>query len=252
MSKHDLILDPPLMNAAGSLGFAPDLYSAVDWSRLGTFVTNPVSLTPRAPAHGRRFMDFPGGFMLHTGYPNPGIAQVIHRNAGAWSRSPLPVIVHLLAQNTEELERMARRLETVEGVSGLELGLAGEATGETVVAFTQAVNGELPVIVRLPVEHCVELASHAINAGAVAVSLAPPRGILPTQDGDLLQGRLYGPAILPMALKAVKTLTRMGIPTIGAGGVYTRDHVQAMLAAGAIAVQLDSILWRTGGYNLNI
>jgi len=249
MTKRDLVFDPPIMNAAGSLGFFPDTHSPMDWSKLGAFVTNPISLTPRTPAHGRRYISYPGGFLLHTGYPNPGISRVLRRYAGHWSRSPVPVIVHLLGRDAEEVTKMARRLETVEGVSGLEVGVVSDASAAMVVALTQAACGELPVIIQLPMERCIELASRAIQEGAVAVSLAPPRGIFPAQDGEFVQGRLYGPAILPIALRTVKELTQMGIPIIGAGGVYAQEHRKAMLAAGALAVQLDATLWRRAGYD---
>jgi dihydroorotate dehydrogenase (NAD+) catalytic subunit len=250
MAKHDLAFDPPVMNAAGCLGFTPDVHSAMDWSKLGAFVTNPISLTPRTPAHGRRYAAYPGGFLLHTGYPNPGLSQIIRRYARHWSRSPQPVIVHLLARSAEEVAKMARRLETVEGVNGLEVGMLSDASAEMVIACTQAATGELPVVIQLPMERCVDLASGAIRAGAIAVSLAPPRGVLTTQDGESLQGRLYGPAILPVALRMVHELTQLGIPTIGAGGIYSQAHKNTMLAAGAMAVQLDSSLWRGAGYRI--
>ena len=248
MPKHDLTIDPPLMNAAGSLGFSPDLYSPVDWSRLGAFVTNPVSLTPRTPARGRRFIDFPGGFLLHTGYPNPGITQVLRQYAKHWRHSPIPVIVHLLAGSAEQLAMMTRRLEAVEGVSGLEVGVDSDANIEVVKTLTQAANGEYPVIMRLPLERAVELSTGAMDAGAAAISLAAPRGIYPAGNGETVQGRLYGPAILPMALRIVHELIHMKIPVIGAGGVYTQAHADLMLAEGALAVQLDSIFWRGAGY----
>jgi dihydroorotate dehydrogenase (NAD+) catalytic subunit len=238
------------MNATGSLGFAPDTHCSMDWSELGAFITNPISLTPRTPAHGRRFVAYPGGFLLHTGYPNPGLSQILRRYARRWSSSPLPVIVHLLARSVEEVAKMARRLENVEGVSGLEVGMVSGASSDMVVACTQAASGELPVIMQLPMERFIDLASAAIQAGAVAVSLAPPRGIYPAQDSESVQGRLYGPAILPMALRVVHELTQLGIPTIGAGGIYTQEHKNAMLAVGALAVQLDAVLWRGAGYRL--
>jgi dihydroorotate dehydrogenase len=161
----------------------------------------------------------------------------------------VPVIVHLLARGVEEVVKMARRLETVEGVNGLEVGVVSDASPEMVVALTQAACGELPVIIQLPMECSVELALRAIKAGAVAVSLASPRGIFPTQEGEFVQGRLYGPAILPIALRTVQELTQLGIPTIGAGGIYNQEQKEAMLAAGALAVQLDAILWRRAGYD---
>jgi dihydroorotate dehydrogenase (NAD+) catalytic subunit len=180
------------------------------------------------------------------------MSLVLRRYARNWSRSPVPVIVHLLARGAEEVAKMARRLETVEGVSGLEVGVVSDASVEMVVALTQAACGELPVILQLPMERSVELAFRAIQAGAVAVSLAPPRGVFPVQGGEFVQGRLYGPAILPIALRTVQELTRLGIPTIGAGGIYNQEQKNAMLAAGALAVQLDGVLWRGAGYSLLI
>lgn len=250
MPKHDLTINPALMNAAGSLGFSPDLHSPIDWSRLGAFVTNPVSLTARTPARGRRFIEFPGGFLLHTGYPNPGITRVVRHYVKHWHHSPVPVIVHLLAGSAEELRMMTRRLEMVEGVSGLEVGVDSDTSVELVKALTQAACGEYPVIVRLPMERAVELATEAMNSGATAISLAPPRGLYPTGNGELVKGRMYGPAILPVALKAVHELYQMSIPVIGAGGVYAQEQAAAMLAEGALAVQLDSIFWCRAGYSV--
>jgi dihydroorotate dehydrogenase (NAD+) catalytic subunit len=250
MPKHDLTIDPPLMNAAGSLGFSPDLHSPVDWSRLGAFATNPVSLTARTPARGRRFIDFPGGVLLHTGYPNPGITQVVRQYAKHWRNSPIPVIVHLLAESAEVVAMMTRRLEAVEGVSGLEVGVDSDVNIEVLKALTRAANGEYPVIMRLPMERSIELATEAMNSGATAISLAPPRGLYPTINGELVKGRMYGPAILPIALKVVHELYQMSIPVIGAGGVYSQEQADAMLTEGALAVQLDSLFWRGAGYRL--
>jgi len=235
------------MNAAGCLGFAPDAYRFVDMPLVGAFVTNPISFLPRTPAHGWRYFDFPGGFLLHTGFPNVGINPVVRRYARHWSRSAKPVIAHLLARNADEAAAMARRLEAVEGVIGVEIGFASDTDSERVADCILAARGELSVIAQLPFERSLELAAVAIQAGAWAVSLAAPRGALYAQDGTSIRGRLYGPAILPMAIRLVEQLKTRNIPTIGAGGIYTQGDIQAMLAAGAIAVQLDSVLWRGFG-----
>ena len=250
MAKRDLTFNPPVMNAAGTLGFFPDQHGPMDWSQFGVFITNPISLLPRTPAHGNRFTAYPGGFLLHTGYPNPGLSQALRHYARVWSHSPLPVIVHVLAHAPDEVNRMIRRLETTEGVAGVEVGIDSGAQPELVAALAQAATGELPVILRLPLERSLDLATLAIQAGAMAVSLAPPRGVYPAQAGEFVQGRLYGPSILPIALKITQELVKLGIPTIGAGGVYTQAHCKAMLSAGALAVQLDGALWRAAGYKI--
>ena len=48
--KRDLYFSKPLMNAAGSLGFAPDMRLGIPFDSLGAFVTNPISLRSRKPA----------------------------------------------------------------------------------------------------------------------------------------------------------------------------------------------------------
>ena len=248
--KYELLFRSPLLNAAGSLGFAPDPHTSLDLSRLGAFVTNPVSSQPRRPARGPRYLPFPGGFLLHTGYPNPGLSAVIHRCGERWGRAGLPVIVHLLAQSANDISFMLRRLETVDGVAGIELGLPSGLDARAACALAQAAGGELPVIVRLPLERAAELASalaiQARQTGITAISLAPPRGALPGPDGVLVSGRLYGPAIFPLALAALRAVLPTGLPVIGGGGVYTLEQAEAMLAAGAVAVELDTILWRGG------
>jgi dihydroorotate dehydrogenase (NAD+) catalytic subunit len=250
MAKRDLSFDLPMMNAAGMLGFFPDLRGRVEWAHFGSFVTNPISLTARTPARGERYIAFPGGFMLHTGYPNPGLTHVLRRYVRRWNRSPLPVIVHLLCHEPLEAAKMVRQLEAIEGVGGVEVGVDGEASQDLAIALVRAAAGELPVIARLPFERALELATSTIQAGALAVSLAPPRGSLPAPGGEIVQGRLYGPAIFPAALRVVHELVRQGIPTIGAGGVYTQELCTAMLRAGALAVQLDTVLWLGLGYRI--
>ena len=247
MAKYDLAFASPLINAAGTLGFAPAAHARQELSGLGAFVTDPVSLGRRTPAHGPRCLPHPGCFLLHTGYPNPGLSAVLRRHAAGWARAALPVIVHLLAQRVAELPDMLQRLEGLEGLAGLEVGLPPEVDAEAAAAFTQAAAGELPVIIRLPLERAAELAPAVIAAGAAAVSLAPPRGALPLgKNAGVVEGRLYGPAVYPLALAAVRAIAGQGLPVIGAGGVYTPEQARAMLASGALAFQLEGIIWKEG------
>ena len=249
MSKYDLAFATPLMNAAGSLGFSPEARGPVDLNWLGAFVSNPVSLARRTPAQARRCQSYPGGFLLHTGYPNPGLNQVIRRYREKWSRSPLPVIVHTLGENPAQVSTMVRRLEGLEGVVGIELGVPVDADRLAASDLAQAGLGELPLIVRLPLERVIDLAQILARLPIAAISLGPPRGILPGSTAGTTRGRLYGPAIFPQALAAVTSLARSGSPVIGAGGVYRQEDVEAMLAAGALAVQVDMALWINGWFS---
>jgi dihydroorotate dehydrogenase len=65
-------------------------------------------------------------------------------------------------------------------------------------------------------------------------------------DHELVHGRLYGPAVFPLALAALLAVRRAGLPVIAGGGIYRPEQVEALLAAGASAVQVDAVLWRAG------
>jgi dihydroorotate dehydrogenase (NAD+) catalytic subunit len=112
------------MNAAGSLGFALDTRAGIDLDSFGAFVTNPFSLRPRLPAASPEILEYPGGFLLHTGLPNPGFNAGLKRYASRWDKSDLPIIVHLMADRPEETQRMTRMLESFENVMAVELGFA--------------------------------------------------------------------------------------------------------------------------------
>lgn len=58
-----------------------------------------------------------------------------------------------------------------------------------------------------------------------------------------MRGRLYGPAIFPLAFGCVQEIIAAGVPVIAAGGMYEQVQVEALLEAGAIGVQLDAVLW---------
>ncbi len=234
------------MNAAGTLGFAPDPKGPVDIAEFGAYVTNPISRRPRKPARGTRFMSYPGGFLLHTGLPNPGLSGAIRRYGERWVRSPIPVILHLLAQEPDELAGMVERLEMVDGIMGFEVGLPPDAAPNLVYQMAQATLGELPVILRVNLDVSVDIVEAIIEAGISSISLGAPRGTLIDDNGVPVSGRLYGSGVYPLALKAVEKFSGLGISVIGAGGVYQTSEVDAMLKAGASAVQVSAALWKGG------
>lgn len=244
--KYDLEISPPVMNAAGTLGYAPQSSGLVKFDRFGAFVTNPVSLHPRTPARARTSQPFPGGFLLHSGYPNPGLRSVIRKYAAHWARSALPVIVHLLVHQVEDVQPMVSQLEGKEGLTGIELGIPPGCEPGQAVEMVQAAVGELPLIVRVPVERAGVFASELNESSLAAISLAPPRGVLLDRLYHPVRGRLFGPAVFPFALAAVQEVIDIGVPVIASGGVYQQRQIEALLEIGATGVQLDAVLWSLG------
>jgi len=252
MSKIDLYFDKPVMNAAGILGFSPEPKGRIDYSNFGAFVTNPISLAPRKPAGGERVIPFPGGLLIHTGYPNPGYKSTIKNHRRRWSNSPVPVVVNLIAQDARSIRDMVQRFEGLEGVMGVEIGIPPGSEPDLVFEMVQAAVGELAVIVRIPLEdvHHISRRSHWSDifkdSRIDAISMAPQRGCMSGAQNNLISGRLYGPSQFPHILAAVENLLDTGIPVIAGGGVYNKRDIKVLLGLGVTAVQLDTVLWRGG------
>src|SRR6266542_4421217 len=234
--KRDIYFSKPLMNAAGSLGFAPDTRAGISLDSFGAFVTNPFSLRPRLPAAKPTVIEHPGGFLFHTGLPNPGFNAGLKKYSGKWSRSNLPIIVHLMADRPEETQRMVRMLETQENVMAAELGFAPLLADDILLLTLEMCLGELPLVFSLPGEQRLSLGPRLIQAGAQAVSISAPRGALATHRTALVTGRLYGPSLFPQTLETVYSAAKLGLPIIGSGGVYSKENADAMLSVGALAV----------------
>jgi hypothetical protein len=152
------------------------------------------------------------------------------------------VVVHLMADRPEETQAMAHALEEVENVRAVELGFAPLLADEIVLLAIEVSRGELPLIASLPAEQVLRVGGPAIERGASAISIAAPRGTL-SRDGITVSGRLYGQSLFPTSLELVSAGAKAGIPIIGAGGVVSQLEAEAMMAAGAIGVQMDSRLW---------
>ena len=241
--KRDLVFSKPFVNSAGILGFAPDPHKMPFVSNLGAFITHPISRKPRQPASNRACLSYPGGFLLHTGLPNPGISRSISRYKRAWAGAPLPVIVHLLAEDPESLAEMIRKLEGLENVMAVELGLPPDCDSEALRTFMQASVGELPVIPCLSPEQIPVLRETLLELSPAAVHLVEPRGVLPNAEGNLLTGRLYGPGTFPTMLHASRELLDDGFQLIVNGGISSKLQADTFLNAGAIALGLGSTLW---------
>ena len=216
-------------------------------------MTNPFSLRPRLPAAKPELIEYPGGFLLHTGLPNPGLRAGIKKYASRWDKSDMPIIIHLMADRPEETQRMVRMLESQENVMATELGFAPLLANDIIMITLEMCLGELPLIFSLPVEQVLSLGPRLIQEGAQAISISAPRGALPLTPSpsrkkreELITGRLYGPSLFPQTLETVYSAVKLGLPIVGAGGVWNKENAEAMLSAGALAVQVDAALW---GFN---
>ncbi len=248
-AKTSLIVQTPVMPAAGTLGFADEYRGLIDYANLGALVTNPTTIEPWQPAAGTRIVSLDAGMLVHTGLPNPGLGALIRQYRRVWAKMPIPVVLHLLGTTPDQAKRAVELLDAVDEVAAVELGLGddmGIAEASALVRAAAAV--EKPLLVRLPFYECYDLALPVAEAGADAlVMTAAPRGTArDAQGGRLVSGRIYGPLIKPLVLRMVGRLRRelpADIPIIGCGGIHSPLDARDYIEAGAAAVQVDTATW---------
>jgi dihydroorotate dehydrogenase (NAD+) catalytic subunit len=242
--KRELRLAHPILNVAGTLGFSNEGGGLVDRSALGAFVTHPLSARPRSPANDVVALPSPGSFLLHTGLPNPGLEATIRQERRRWRELPCPLIVHVFDPSPTVVEDMLLRLEREPAVAAVEIGVERADRAALSDFASMAAASELPAILRLPLDAPLESYLLAAQSGAPILSMGPPRAAAERPDGTLTSGRLFGPALFPLALHKTSVLAaELAIPIIAAGGVTERPRTNALLRAGASAVALDTILW---------
>jgi dihydroorotate dehydrogenase (NAD+) catalytic subunit len=248
-----LTLPGPVLVASGCGGTGPELAPYADLALLGGFVTRTVTLDPRVADCPSPVAEADAGFVRPAGLAGPGLGTFLARELPWLVQQGVRVLVSVCAAGLGEYAELARRLGSTPGVAGVELNLAHEdGMFDAREPFQAArvvttVRGELPrgvvVLAKLgadPVRQ-VETARTVAEAGADAVVLV---GSLPALTGDGRPGWLGGPAIRPIALRAVHDVHSAlpHLPLVGSGGIASAEDARAFLAAGAVAVQLGSAL----------
>lgn len=247
--KTTLLLETPVMAAAGILGNADVYRDLIELDKLGAFITSPVTYSPWKPAEGTRVVNLSSGSLVHTGLPNPGISKVLAKHRDAWDALAMPVIMHVVATNLEQVRKCASRIDAEGSVDAMELGLNDDLRWEDCEQMVAGAvkNTEKPVLVRLPMSDPFNLAKAAVDGGAsTLVACAPPRGTARDPvSGRLVSGRIYGPLVQPMILRIVSQLAEeiKDVPIIGAGGIHSQQDARDYIEAGAKAVQVDSVTW---------
>lgn len=247
-NKHGLTLASPLIAGAGAVGYADAWPPGVTAAMFGAIVTPPVSWRPRRGQSPPRLAETPSGFILASGDHNPGYRRVIEDHAPDWRRLGTPILMALAASAPDDWDRLAAHLEEEPSVAGIELQLPQIAHRSDAAAWISAVRRAttLPVMVKLPTQRAVALATTCASAGADALVVGT--GALATgraPSGDLIDGPLAGPAAFPLTLHALRALAtlELGLPLIAAGGVTKLEDARLCFEAGAVAVQVRSLLW---------
>jgi dihydroorotate dehydrogenase (NAD+) catalytic subunit len=256
-----LHLRNPILVASGTFGYAREMAGVVDFSCLGGIIPKTVTRLPRPGNSPPRTVETSSGMLNAIGLDNDGIEYFIEHHLPYLRTLPTAVIGNIAGKTEDEFVEMAERIGSQTGLAGLELNLScpnvsggidfatrPEVT-ERLVRRVRAVC-PMPLLTKLTpnVTDLVSIAQAAEQGGAEAISLVNTfvgmaidwkrrRPIL----GNIFGG-LSGPAIKPLALRAVFQVARkVKTPLIGIGGIATIDDVMEFLLAGASAVQLGTV-----------
>ena len=259
--KRGLSLANPVLAASGTFANGLEYSKILDIQRLGAIVSKAITLRPRRGNAQPRIVETAGGMLNSIGLQNIGIEAILKDVAPVWATWRVPVIANIAGESIADYAELARKLDGVAGVSGIEMniscpnvesGLDFAVDPRAAAEVTYAVRREtqLPLLVKLSpnVTDLVSIASAVVDAGADALTLI---NTFPAMRIDIEarrpalgwgSGGLSGPALRPIALRLVYQVASAlpNIPIVGCGGVMSGDDAVEFLMAGASAVQVGT------------
>jgi len=258
----DIRLNNPVVMCSGTFGYGEEYHNFYDTSLLGGVTTKSYSLKPRDGNSPPRICETMGGMLNSIGLQNDGIDKFIRNHLPRAEKLGLKIILSIFGQDLEEFNMLAYKISDIKKkIIAVELNLSCPNVERGGMAFSTRPSEvkkivksvvqilKFPVIAKLsPNQHnLIEAAKAAEKGGAEAVS------IINTLLGMAIDietfkpklasvtGGLSGPAIKPVALASVYSLSREKIlPVIGMGGIFSTEDALEFLVAGASAIGIGT------------
>jgi dihydroorotate dehydrogenase (NAD+) catalytic subunit len=260
-NKKGLKLANPVMTASGTFGYGMEYEHLFDIQKLGAIVCKGTAHEPWEGNPQPRIAETDNGMLNSIGLQGIGVDALIKEKTPVWAGWQVPVIVNIVGRTVEDYTEVARKLDKVPGVAGLELNIscpnvkAGGsefgASPETAAKVIEAVKKAttLPVIVKLTPNtgEIVRIAQAVAAAGADALCLINTlKGMainIKTRKPLLgnTYGGLSGPAIKPVALYMIFEVSKtVDIPIVGCGGITNAEDAIEFFMAGATAIEVGT------------
>jgi dihydroorotate dehydrogenase (NAD+) catalytic subunit len=253
-------LPNPVVAASGTFGSGQEMSTVMDLRRIGGIVTKSVTVRPVRGLPPPRMAETASGMLNAIGLQNPGIDEFVRKDGPFLAKVGVPVFVSIAGKTVEEFAEVAARLRQIPQIVAIEANIScpnverrnmvfacdPDAAGQVINRITQVT--ALPVFAKLTpdVTDIVTVARECVRAGATGLSLINTLlGMAIDVDTfrpslGAVTGGLSGPAIRPVAIRAVFQVSRAlpEVPVIGMGGIRTaRDAIEFLLAgAWAVAV----------------
>jgi dihydroorotate dehydrogenase (NAD+) catalytic subunit len=240
-----------LLNASGCL----DALTAPEVARsLDAFVTKTITPEPRDGNPAVRIAETDYGMLNAIGLANPGSDRFLAETLPRLRELGCPLWISVGGFSAAEY---AETCAALEDVAAIELNLSCPNVDEApesaaaIVAACRAVT-DLPLYAKLsPAAWDIAEGARAVEAaGADGLSLVNTLRGLALDPGTLRPtlargtGGYSGPALKPVALAAVYACAAaVQIPIVGMGGVRSGLDALELIAAGASAVALGTVLF---------
>lgn len=248
----------PIWVASGTFRYGEEFADFINLDDIGAIVTKTVTLKPRVGNPPPRIVETASGMLNSIGLENKGAAQFKQEHFARLKNINTNIII-----NVNDVECI-KILEDTNFPTAFELNLScpnvshgktkyrlmaqdPKLTEQITVAAKKTT--KVPIIVKLTpnVTDIAEIAKAAEAGGADAISLvntylgmAVDANTRKPLLGKIVGG-LSGPAIKPLALRAVwEVANAVAIPVIGIGGIMTGEDVAEFMLCGARAVQIGT------------
>lgn len=254
-------LKNPVMAASGTCGYGEELSAYIDLNSLGAIVVKGLCLKPKSGNPTPRIVETPCGMLNSIGLENVGVDGFIQDKLPFLKKFDLPVFVNFFGNSVEEYGEVARRLDGVSGIAGLELNISCPNVKRGGIAFgvdpkeaskvVKIVKGatKLPLITKLsPNVTDIKVMAKAVEeAGTDAISLINTLAAMVIDVEKRrpklanITGGLSGPAIKPIAVRMVWEVCQVvSVPVIGIGGIMSAEDAIEFFIVGASAVQVGT------------
>jgi dihydroorotate dehydrogenase (NAD+) catalytic subunit len=257
-----LVLPTPVMIASGCAGTGGELDGLVDMRKVGAVLSRSITLAPRKGSPTPRIAETASGIVWETGLQNPGVDAFLAEELPRLARGGTHVIVSIAGGTLEEYVRLTGALQGHPEVAALEtclsapddelqrteLGVHLDRAAEVVGAVARM--SLVPTFAKLPLHapDLAEVARAVVRAGAHGITVGGSPPALAVQAPRLrpalgsVTGRMSGPALKPVMLRAVFDVSRAipDTPVVAVGGISSGEDAVEAILAGAWAVQLGT------------
>jgi dihydroorotate dehydrogenase (NAD+) catalytic subunit len=251
----------PIWVASGTFGYGEEFTDFVNLDDVGAIVTKTVTLNARVGNPPPRIVETASGMLNSIGLENKGAKVFREENYARLKNIKTKIIISIAGANEEEFIKCVQILAEKDFPSAFELNLScpnvaygktkyklmaqdAKITEQIVRAVKKATH--IPIIAKLTpnVTDITEIAKAAEAGGADAIALVNTylgMAVDLENKKPLLFGGLSGPAIKPLALRAVwEVHNHISIPIIGIGGIMAGKDAAEFMLCGATAVQIGT------------